>query len=190
MTGQVVIAAVNGPRQVLLAGPAGQLATVHQRLRADGVTCRRARARQAFHSPAVADAVARSAAGWDVTPLHAPRGTIYSAYLGGILPADRACDPRFWAGQPAEPVLFGPTLDRLLRSGDFLVIEAGPGQGLSALARRHPAVTSGRSAVTAMLPARAGDAGKDRRAVLAAAARLRAEGYDTQGYDTESSADG
>jgi acyl transferase domain-containing protein len=177
LSGDVAIAAVNGPRQVLLAGPAGQLADVQRRLQADGVTCRQARARQAFHSPAVADAVARSAGGWQATPLRAPRRRLYSAYLGDVLPAERARDPRFWARQPAEPVLFGPTLDRLLGHGDFLLVEAGPGQGLSALARRHPAVTAGRSAVTAMLPARAGDPGDDRRAVCGAADRIRAEGY-------------
>jgi acyl transferase domain-containing protein len=178
VSGQVAIAAVNGPRQVLLAGPEEQLAAVRRRLRAADVTFRPAKARQAFHSPAVAGAVARSAAGWDVTPLHPPRLRLYSAYLSDVMPADRACDPRFWAEQPAEPVLFGPTLDRLLGQGDFLLLEVGPGQGLSALARRHPAVSSGRSAVAAMLPVRAGNSGDDRRAVQAAADRIRAEGHD------------
>jgi [acyl-carrier-protein] S-malonyltransferase len=176
VSGPVVIAAVNGPRQVLLAGPDEPLDAAERRLRADGITCRRARARQAFHSPAVAGAVDQSASGWVATPLRVPRRTIYSAYLGGVLPAWLACDPWFWAGQPAEPVLFGPTLDRLLGDGDFHLVEAGPGQGLSALARRHPAVLSGASTVTAMLPVRAGDAGGDRRAVHGTAARLRAEG--------------
>jgi acyl transferase domain-containing protein len=177
VSGEVAIAAVNGPQQVLLAGPAMQLAAAERRLRTDGVTCMRARARQAFHSPVVADAVARSVGGWDATPLRAPRRTLYSAYLGDVLSAERARDPRFWAGQPAEAVLFGPTLDRLLGDGDFLMIEAGPRTGLIALARRHPAVTAGRSAVVAMLPARAGDPDRDRRAVHAAADRCRAEGH-------------
>jgi acyl transferase domain-containing protein len=154
-----------------------QLAAAERRLRTDGVRCMRTRARQAFHSPVVADAVAKSAGGWDATPLRAPRRTLYSAYLGGVLPGERARDPRFWAGQPAEPVLFGPTLDRLLGDGDFLLVEAGPRTGLSALARRHPAVTAGRSAVIAMLPAHAGDPDADRRAVRAAADRIRAEGH-------------
>jgi [acyl-carrier-protein] S-malonyltransferase len=177
VSGEVAIAAVNGPQQVVLAGPAMQLAAVQRRLRTDGVTCVRVRARQAFHSPVVADAVAKSASGWAATPLRAPRRTLYSAYLGGVLPAERARDPRFWAGQPAEAVLFGPTLDRLLSRGDYLMIEAGPRTGLSAVIRLHPAVTAGRSAVIAMLPARAGDPDSDRRAVRAAADRSRAEGH-------------
>jgi len=177
LSGQVAIAAVNGPRQVLLAGPADQLGVVERRLRADQVTCRMAKARQAFHSPAVADATARSAAGWAATRLRTPRRTVYSAYLGDVLSDERARDPRFWAGQPAEPVLFGPTLDRLLGRGDVLLVEAGPGQGLSALARRHPAVAAGRSAVLPMLPVRAGNAAEDRHSVATTAAHLRAEGH-------------
>jgi acyl transferase domain-containing protein len=177
LSGEVALAAVNGPRQALLAGPGRPLAAAERQLRADGVTCRRARARQAFHSPAVADAVARSASGWAATPLRAPERTVYSACLGGILPDGQARDPGFWASQAGRPVLFGPTLDRLLRDGDFLLVEAGPGQGLSALARRHRQVAAGRSAVTAMLPARAGDPAEDRAAARAAAERLRAEGY-------------
>jgi [acyl-carrier-protein] S-malonyltransferase len=177
VSGEIAIAAVNGPQQVVLAGPAMQLAAAERRLRTDGFSCIRTRARQAFHSPVVADAAARSVGGWEVTPLRAPRRTLYSAYLGDVLPAGRARDPRFWAAQPAEPVLFGPTLDRLLGQGDFLMIEAGSRTGLSALARRHPAVAAGRSAVIAMLPARAGNPDDDRRAVDAAAARSRAEGH-------------
>ncbi len=172
--GEVAIAAVNGPRQVLLAGPAEQIAGTRLRLQAAGVTCRQAKARQAFHSPVVAGAAARTLDGWAATPLRPPRLPVYSAYLGDVLPAGRATDPGFWASQPAEPVLFGPTLDKLLSNGTFLLVEAGPGQGLSALARRHPEVTSGRSAVTAMLPIRAGDPHADRRAVCDAAERVRA----------------
>lgn len=177
VTGQVAIAAVNGPRQVLLAGLDTELDAVERRLRAAGVTCRRSRARQAFHSPVVAGAVARSAGGWAATPLRAPRRLVYSAYLGEVLPDRVACDHRFWADQPARAVLFGPTLDLLLSRGDFLLVEAGPGQGLSALARRHPAVTSGASAVTALLPVRSGADDDDLLAVRGAAERIRAEGH-------------
>jgi acyl transferase domain-containing protein len=171
----VAIAAINSPRQLLLAGPAADLAKVRRRLQEDGVTCRPARARQAFHSPAVSAATEKSVAGWAATALRAPRRPVYSAYLGTVLPPGDACDPGFWARQPASPVLFHTTLDRMLGDGDFLLLEAGPGQGLSALARRHPAVISGRSEVVPMLPAGPGSAQDDRRAVAAAKQRVQAQ---------------
>lgn len=174
LSGQVTIAAINGPRQLLVAGPDGELDEAGRRLRSAGITCRRARARQAFHSPVVSAAVARSLGEWAATDLRAPRRTVYSAYLGTVLPPDKARDPEFWGRQPVRPVLFRPTLDRMLDDGDFLLVEAGPGQGLSALARRHPAVSSGRSEVVAMLPAEPGSAQDDRRAIAAARERVRA----------------
>ncbi|MFC5744432.1 acyltransferase domain-containing protein [Actinomadura rugatobispora] len=181
LSGEVSVGAVNAPRQVLLAGPARPLAEAERRLRADGRTCRMAKARQAFHSPLLSGAVDRSAPAWKETELRAPELTVYSAYLGAVLSPEDARDPGFWARQPVDPVLFGPTLERMLDGGDHLLVEAGPGQGLSALARRRPAVTSGRSAVTAMLPARAGDPAGDRAAVLNAAERISAEGHDIDG---------
>ncbi|MEV1318852.1 acyltransferase domain-containing protein [Micromonospora arborensis] len=178
LSGHVGIGAVNAPRQVLLAGPAGPLAAAERRLRADGFTCRMAKARQAFHSTLLSDAAERSTPGWRQTELRAPDLTIWSAYRGAVLSSDLARDPAFWARQPVDPVLFGPTLESMLDHGDYLLIEAGPGQGLTTLARRQPAVTSGRSAVAAMLPARAGDPSADRAAVLAVAERISTEGHD------------
>jgi [acyl-carrier-protein] S-malonyltransferase len=173
---EVAVAAVNARRQTLLAGLREPLADAERRLRADGFVCMAVRARQAFHSPAVRAAAANSVAGWRAIALAAPRRTVYSSYLGGILSAEAAQDPVFWARQPIETVLFGPTLDRLLGDGDYLLVEAGPGQGLSALARRHPAVTSGHSDVVGMLPAKPGGAEDDRCAVRAASQRITAEG--------------
>jgi acyl transferase domain-containing protein len=178
LSGEVAVAAVNAPRQLLLAGSAGPLAEAERRLRADDFVCRPARARQAFHSPVVAEAVDRSAPAWERTALRAPLRTVYSAYREAVLSPEDARDPAFWARQPIDPVLFGPTLDRLLDDGDFLLVEAGPGQGLTALARRHPAVTSGRSAVVPLLPARPNDGTGDRRAVREAAERIAAEGHE------------
>ena len=183
LSGEVAVAAVNAPRQLLLAGAAGPLAEVERRLREDDIVCRSARARQAFHSPVVAGAVRRSAPAWERTALHAPERTLYSAYRESVLSPGDARDPAFWARQPVDPVLFGPTLDRLLDDGDFLLVEAGPGQGLSTLARRHPAVASGRSAVVPLLPARPGDGADDRQAVREAVERITAEGHDLRRND-------
>jgi acyl transferase domain-containing protein len=63
-----------------------------------------------------------------------------------------ATDPWFWAGQLARPVLFWPALDTLLANGRFTLVEAAPGQGLSALVNRHPAVRRGESVVLPLLP--------------------------------------
>jgi [acyl-carrier-protein] S-malonyltransferase len=173
LTADVVIGAVNAPRQTLLAGPERPLAAAERALRASGLRYRRVGATAAFHSPAVALAAQAGAVLRAVT-LRPPVLPVLSGYTAAWLSAAEATDPGFWAAQPAAPVRFGPALDALLAERDFLLVEAGPGQGLSSLARRHPAVLAGGSASIAMLPAGPGGEPADRAAAAAAAARLRA----------------
>ncbi|GAB7185381.1 acyltransferase domain-containing protein [Kitasatospora sp. Ki12] len=175
---QVVVGVVNGAKQCVLAGPEDELAGVEARLRVDGFLCRRTRAVQGFHSPSLAAAAAQSLPTVAALRLSPPDPVLFSGYTAGPLTPGQATDPAFWAGQPAAPVLFGPALGALLDSGRYVLVEAGPGQGLTALARRRPAVVSGRSAAVPTLPARRGAPADDRRAVLAAAGFLRAEGYE------------
>ncbi|WP_433516194.1 acyltransferase domain-containing protein [Nonomuraea sp. CA-143628] len=178
LDGAVVVGAVNAARQVMLAGLDGPLRQVERGLRAAGYGCRRARATTAFHSPAIAAALAGSREVMAGLALRPPAIPLYSGYTGGLMSPGTATDVDFWADQPAEPVLFGPALDRLLAEGDYLLVEAGPSESLTALARRHPKVRSGAGDVAALLPAGPGEGERDRRAVLAAAAKLWLEGHD------------
>jgi [acyl-carrier-protein] S-malonyltransferase len=178
LRGQVVVGAVNSPRQTVLAGPAAELAEVAAGLRAAGLTVVPVPSPLGFHSPAV-DGLARS--GLDVlgrVALNPPRIPLYSAYTCAPLTAEQACDPWFWARQVADPVMFWPTLERLLDDGDFLLVEAGPGQGLTTACRRHRSVIRGMSSVVAALPARPGTAEADRSTLLQAAAGIWTEGHD------------
>jgi acyl transferase domain-containing protein len=178
LTANVVVGAVNSPRQTVLAGPAGELAEVAGQLRAAGIMNVQVPSPVGFHSPAMNDLARQSLPVFDGMRLGPPRIPLYSAYLGAPLTAAAARDPWFWARQVADPVWFWPTLDRMLDDSDFLLVEAGPGEGLSTSASRHPAVVKARSAVVAALPARPGPPVGDRRSLLTAAARIWAEGHD------------
>ncbi|SCL30242.1 acyltransferase domain-containing protein [Micromonospora inyonensis] len=177
-TGQVAVAAVNAPRQTMLAGPDEALAVVQDKLREQGYICRLAKARQAFHSPAVLDASLATRPAVEAARPGPPVDTVYSAYVGRKLDAATADDPMFWTTQIADPVLFWPALDALLATGDLLLVEAGAGQGLTNVARQHRAVRSKASDVVALLPASPGAPVADRRSVLGAAARIWAEGHE------------
>ncbi|WP_432117690.1 acyltransferase domain-containing protein [Streptomyces sp. bgisy032] len=172
---RVHLAAVNAARQLLLAGERAALDETARLLGARGLVCRDVLARQAFHSPVVAEAVQASLPVWRDVPLAAPRRPLYSAYTGGPLDPERARDPEFWARQPAETVHFAPTLRAVLddRPG-CLLVEAGPGNSLSALARRQRAVTTGGGTVVPLLPDRCRGDDADIRSVERAL-RLLAE---------------
>ncbi|MEV4702071.1 acyltransferase domain-containing protein [Actinoplanes sp. NPDC049316] len=161
--GDLVVGAVNAPRQVVLSGPADRLALARTALRDDGWICRPVPALSPFHSPAMRDVAARGADLYTTLRPRPPRLPVYSAYLGRLMTAGDATDPGFWIGQPAAPVLFWPALEALLDGGSYHLVEAGPGDGLTTLARQHPAVRDGFSVTTALLPFRRkpgrGDAG-------------------------------
>ncbi|MFI6517024.1 acyltransferase domain-containing protein [Spirillospora sp. NPDC050679] len=175
--GDVVVGAVNAPRQTVLAGPAGPLAAVAAALRERGYTARPVPSLVAFHSPALAAANAGAERLLAELPTAPPSIPVYSGYTGAPLGAREVADPAFWARQPVDPVLFWPALDALLTDSDVVLVEAGPGQDLSRLARRHPRVRGGHSAVVSLLPPRPGPAEADRRALGAAVETLLAEGH-------------
>ncbi|MDX3799939.1 acyltransferase domain-containing protein [Streptomyces sp. AK04-3B] len=158
----VHLAAVNAARQLLLAGEREPLARAARELDGRGVICRPVQARQAFHSPAVDDAVRATLPGFRAVPLRRPAFPFYSAYTPGRLADQQALDPDFWAWQAARTVYFAPALTALLAAHDCLLLEAGPGDGLSRLARRQPRVIARHSSVQALVP---GGGRDDREAV-------------------------
>ncbi|MFG2194381.1 acyltransferase domain-containing protein [Streptomyces sp. NPDC048639] len=164
----VVVGAVNAPRHTVLSGPEAPLRAVAEKLVADGRTFRRLASRTPYHSPALAPLVRDTEALIGTMRLAPPRTPLYSAYTARLLSAAEAVRPAFWAVQPTAPVLFWPTLDRVLKDDDRLLVEAGPSQSLTVPARGHEAVRSGRSAVVPALPPRALGPEADRRSVRAA----------------------
>ncbi|MFH8788928.1 acyltransferase domain-containing protein [Streptomyces roseoverticillatus] len=173
----VVVGAVNGPAQTLLSGADGPLAEAERLLRRQGIRCRRARARHGFHSPLMDGAVASTLPAFARTRFRPASLRMYSACTGRPLNAAEATDARFWAGQVAGPVLFGPALNRLLSDGDFLMVDAGPGQSLLSLVLRHPAVTAGRSSAVSLLPPAHAAPDAARAALPDAIRRIRSEGH-------------
>jgi acyl transferase domain-containing protein len=137
----VVVGAWNAPRQTVLAGPSARLAEVTARVADAGLPHRAVGATLPFHSPALRPAARRLTA---AIPIR-------SARTAALVTDEQAVDPSFWAGQLAEPVLFWPALDALLTDGDHTLMEAGPGQGLTTIAHRHPAVRRGDSIVVTSL---------------------------------------
>ncbi|MGW0494812.1 acyltransferase domain-containing protein [Streptomyces sp. NPDC003007] len=173
LTDGVVVGAVNAARQTVLAGLDDPLGTVTAALAGAGFVLQRVPAATAFHSPALAPAMSGAEERIATLPVGEPRIPVMSGYTARFLTPAEAKDPAFWSRQPVAPVLFWPALDALLAQGDLVLVEAGPGQGLSQLARRHPAVRSGGSAIVPLLPARPGTAEHDVAAVRAAAEALR-----------------
>jgi [acyl-carrier-protein] S-malonyltransferase len=173
----VVIGAVNGPAQTVLAGLDEPLLAAERWLRDAGFACRRARSRTPFHSPVLDDAVRDTVGDVAAVPLRVPRIPVVSGYTAEPIRPEQATSPLFWAAQPSRTVHFADALSLVLGLGNLLLIEAGPGQGLSALALRHPEFARSGSRVVALLPDRQRSQEAERRRLADAMAALDAEGY-------------
>ncbi|MGW6984331.1 acyltransferase domain-containing protein [Streptomyces sp. NPDC054932] len=147
----VVVGAHNGPQQTVLAGPEPQLSEAERALRAGGMTARRVRSLEPWHSPAMDRAARRFAAAVAAETLGPATIPIVSTRTGRVVTDAEAVRPEFWAAQMAAPVLFWPALAGVLDGADCTVVDGAPAGGLATLARRHAAVREGRSTVVPLL---------------------------------------
>lgn len=171
----VDIGAVNGPRQVVVAGSVPAVDRVAARLAEAGFSARFARSPMAFHSAQISEHAMRSVPALRRITFRDPVLPLWSAYTGAPLTGEQVRDRSFWARQPALPVLFWPTLARVLDTvGPALVVEAGPGRSLTTAARRHRSVVAGESSTSALLPHATGSPVRDRRAFDDAVTAIRA----------------
>ncbi|WP_433257648.1 type I polyketide synthase [Streptosporangium sp. CA-135522] len=135
LTPGLSVAAVNAPGLCVVSGPEPAIDELAVRLAERQVACRRLRTSHAFHSammePAarqLRDLVGRMTVRPPVTPF-------VSNVTGEWITDEQATDPGYWAEHTLSPVRFADGLATVLRDGAHTLLEAGPGQALSTLAR-------------------------------------------------------
>lgn len=124
--GELAIAAINGPRTLVLAGSQGALTQLLSRLEQEGVFCRSIKVDYASHSPQMdplRPELLRSLADVQGANGHIP---LYSTVTGQWL--DRPPGAGYWAANLREPVRFWDAVQALAREGfdTFLEISAHP----------------------------------------------------------------
>jgi acyl transferase domain-containing protein/acyl carrier protein len=172
----VCVAVVNAPGQTVLAGPPEQIEEAARRLDGRSIKYVRLATAGAFHSPLMSGAAATFTEAFEDVPLAVPRIAVYSGAQGGLIGEAEAADASFWAGQVAAPVRFWQALEALLSDEASTIVEVGPGQTLTAIARKHDRVADSSSVCVPLLPRRPGDKGGDYRHALGALARLWTDG--------------
>ena len=137
-----MIAAWNGPGLVAVAGPEAAIAALRERLLARGIGARLLPVPHAVHGPLVAELADPLAAEVARLPRQAPGVPFTAGPSGAWITAEEATSPAYWARQLVAPVRFGDALATAFADPAAVPLELGPGQGLLALARRHPALAS------------------------------------------------
>jgi amino acid adenylation domain-containing protein len=138
----VALAAVNSPQLCVLSGPFERIAALEETLAKRNITARRLATSHAFHSPMVESIVAPFAEAVKAVCLNPPALPIVSCVTGAWLTATEATDENYWARHLRATVRFTSAVGKLFNDKGTALIEAGPGQMLSQLARQHPGKTA------------------------------------------------
>jgi acyl transferase domain-containing protein len=129
---EIDLAAVNGVRSCVVAGPSSQIQRLAARLDAAGVWQQALDVERAFHSRLMDPVMAQYAAAIDRRRRAAPAIPIASAVTGGWLTGRDAQSTRYWLRHLREPVRFAAALEALGRG--HVLVEVGPSQTLRGLA--------------------------------------------------------
>ncbi len=149
----IEIVGYNAPQLCVLAGPATAIDALEGELGEAGLQATRLRVSHAFHSAAMDGAVSAVHQALSEIALSPPQLPVYSCVSGAPLRADEATDPAYWARQVRAPVRFSDALTRELAQPGTVLIELGPGQALTALARQHRDAQGRAPRVLPLLPA-------------------------------------
>ncbi|MDT0543549.1 type I polyketide synthase [Streptomyces lonegramiae] len=172
LTDRVSIAAVNGPRSVVIAGDETAVSAVTAHFAAEGRRTRRLRVSHAFHSPLMEpmlDGFRRVVEG--LSP-EAPRIPLVSNVTGEVASAELVCAPEYWVRHVRETVRFADGVAAMNEAGVTAFLEVGPDGVLSGMAQDTLPEPSPDTVVT---PALRKDQDEE-RALLTALARLFATG--------------
>ncbi|MFE0026115.1 SDR family NAD(P)-dependent oxidoreductase [Amycolatopsis sp. NPDC059021] len=128
------IAAVNGPRSVVISGAEDAVLAVASQLADEGVKTRRLRVSHAFHSALMEPMLAEFRAVARKLTYRAPAVPIVSNLTGEVCAPEVLADPEHWVRHVREPVLFGQGVRSLVEAGVTRFLEVGPDAVLSGMA--------------------------------------------------------
>jgi len=135
LTDAMSLAAVNAAERCVVSGPAAPIADLAAALTEAGVENRVLRTSHAFHSSMMDPILEPFRARVAGIALEPPKLEIISCLTAEPLRAEEATDPDYWVRQLRGTVRFGEVLTGL-RAAGHAILEVGPGQQLTGMAKQ------------------------------------------------------
>ncbi|MDC7340024.1 type I polyketide synthase [Streptomyces lydicus] len=152
---RVGIAAVNGPRSVVVSGDEDAVLAVAAELAGRGHRTKRLNVSHAFHSPRMDPMLRDFRRLAETVDFHPPRIPVISNVTGRTATAEELCAPEYWVQHIRQAVRFGDGIRALRDLGVGTYLELGPGGVLCAMGQEAlgdgPAASAGDSPFAATL---------------------------------------
>ena len=120
-----------------MSGPPDEVAKLEQSLDEKHIGHRPLNVAFAYHSAMIDPLIEGFTKLVQGTTLHAPRIPFISSLTGAWITEQEATTPSYWANQMRHAVRFAGGLDTLSAGSPFVLVEVGPNQTLSLLAKQH-----------------------------------------------------
>lgn len=133
------LAAINSPTTLVFTGQRVDIEALQERLVADSVDCQILPIDIGAHSALMEPILDEFQAQVAQVELKPPKLPFISNVTGDWAAADEVTQPRYWAKQLRSTVRFSDAISLLANNASRVLLEVGPGQSLSSIARRHPA---------------------------------------------------
>jgi len=133
----VSLAAVNGPSICSVSGDKEAIKDLEQQFSKQNVDCRHLHTSHAFHSEMVEPILDTFTEQVKQVRRNPPQIPFVSNVTGTWITPDKAMNPGYWAKHVRQTVRFSDCIQELLKEPNRVLLEVGPGQTLSTLARQH-----------------------------------------------------
>jgi FkbH-like protein len=141
------IAAVNSPVLCVVSGPSDVIEEFQLFLEEREIASAPLHTSHAFHSSMMDPAIEPFLKIVSELKLASSQIPIVSSVTGELLTPQQACDPMYWARHLRETVRFSDAAREVIKKSPCVLMEVGPGQTLSTLARQQPGFSEGHAVV-------------------------------------------
>jgi len=175
ISGDLDLAAVNGPQLCVVSGPDAAIDAFAAKLDEQKISHRKLATSHAFHSKMVEPALASFAEAVRKIEFHAPVIPYVSTLTGNSVTAEEVAQPDYWTRQLRHTVRFAGAIRELSKTPERIFLEVGPAETLVQLMRQTIGTGSSAPAVLASLPSTRDGVAED-KAILQALGSLWALG--------------